>query len=324
MTLVHVGIAVFAAFFLATLTVFLIARDRLSYRNRRLRERMRRMAEGAAEVGESGYVILRDESFSQIPFLDKILSRSKKVARLQQMIDQAGLPLKSGALILGMLSLTGLVWLLASTVLKMPFVDVIVALLAGSLPLLWVMRKRRQRIDRFEELLPEGIDLVINALRSGFSLESSLSLVAQEIPDPLGAEFAITFEEQNLGLDLVQALDNMNRRMPSEDLKIMTTAIAIQKKSGGNLAEVLGKISALIRERFHLRREIRTLTAQGRLSGMILVLMPLVMAVILSILSPGYIKILTQDPVGQYMIAIAVILEVIGILVIRRIVNLKF
>jgi len=324
MTLVHVGIAVFAAFFLATLTVFLIARDRLSYRNRRLRERMRRMAEGAAEVGESGYVILRDESFSQIPFLDKILSRSKKVARLQQMIDQAGLPMKSGALILGMLSLTGLVWLLASTFLKMPFVDVIVALLAGSLPLLWVMRKRRQRIDRFEELLPEGIDLVINALRSGFSLESSLSLVAQEIPDPLGAEFAITFEEQNLGLDLVQALDNMNRRMPSEDLKIMTTAIAIQKKSGGNLAEVLGKISALIRERFHLRREIRTLTAQGRLSGMILVLMPLVMAVILSILSPGYIKILTQDPVGQYMIAIAVILEVIGILVIRRIVNLKF
>jgi len=324
MTLVHVGIVVFAAFFLATFTVFLIARERLSYRNRRLRERMRRMTEGAAEIADSGYVILRDESFSQIPFLDRILSRSTKVARLQRMIDQAGLPMKSGALILGMLSLTGLVWLLTSSFLKMPFVALVAALVAGSLPLLWVMRKRRQRIDRFEELLPEGIDLVVNALKSGFSLESSLSLVAQEIPDPLGAEFAIAFEEQNLGLDLVQALDNMNRRMPSEDLKIMTTAISIQKKTGGNLTEVLGKISALIRERFHLRREIRTFTAQGRLSGMILVLMPPVMAVILSVLSPGYIKILTAEPAGRYMIAVALILQVVGILVIRKIVNLKF
>ena len=324
MTLTHVGIAVFGAVFLGVFAVFLIARERLSSRNRKLRERMRRISEQAAEIDGGGYIILRDQSFSQIPFLDKILSRSTLVARLQLTIDQAGLPMKSGALILGMLSLAGLVWLLGSSLLKMPFVVLVAALVAGSLPLLWIIRKRLQRIDRFEELLPEGIDLVVNALQSGFSLESSLSLVAQEIPDPLGPEFAIAFEEQNLGLDLVQALDNMNRRMPSEDLKIMTTAISIQKKTGGNLAEVLGKIARLIRERFYLRREIRTLTAQGRLSGLVLVLLPLVMAVILTVLSPTYVKTLIDDPAGQYMLGTAVVLQVIGVLVIRRIVDLKF
>ena len=324
MTLTHVGVAVFGAVFLGVFAVFLIARERLSSRNRKLRERMRRISEQAAEVDGGGYIILRDQSFSQIPFLDKILSRSTLVARLQRTIDQAGLPMKSGALILGMLSLTGLVWLLGSSLLKMPFVVMVAALAAGTLPLLWIIRKRLQRIDRFEELLPEGIDLVVNALKSGFSLESSLSLVAQEIPDPLGPEFAITFEEQNLGLDLLQALDNMNRRMPSEDLKIMTTAISIQKKTGGNLAEVLGKIARLIRERFYLRREIRTLSAQGRLSGLTLVLLPLIMAVILTVLSPTYVKTLFDDPAGQYMVGTAVVLQVIGIVVIRRIVDLKF
>jgi len=322
-TLQQIAIAVFGAVFLALVAVFLFAYNRLSYRNRRLRERMRFLAEGQAEEDTGGYIILRDQSYSQIPFLDRLLARFMCARSLQRMISDAGLPTKAGVLILGSLALGALVWFVTSTFLDVWWVAILLTIPATILPYLWVWRKRRQRIDRFEELLPEASDLIVNALKSGFSLESSLNLVGQEIPDPVGTEFAILYEEQNLGVDLVQALQNMSQRMPSDDLIILTTAIAIQKKSGGNLAEVLGKISEMIRERFQLRREIRIRTAQGRLSGLILVLMPPALVVIIMFLNPTYLDSLVTDPLGPYLVGTAVVLQLVGIIAIRRIVNLR-
>lgn len=319
----QVAIAVFGAVFLALVAVFLFAYNRLSHRNRRLRHRMRSLAEGQVQQDEGGYIILRDQSYSQIPFLDRLLSRFRFVRRLQQMIYEAGLPTKAGVIVLGSLTLAALVWFLSTTLLDVWWVALLVTLPAATAPYLWVWRKRQVRIDRFEELLPEAIDLIVNALKSGFSLESSLNLVGQEIPDPVGTEFAILYEEQNLGVDLVQALENMARRIPSDDLIILTTAIAIQKRSGGNLAEVLGKIAEMIRERFQLRREIRIRTAQGRLSGAILVLLPPALVIIIMFVSPTYFDSFVEDPLGPYLVGIAVVLQVIGIFTIRRIVNFR-
>lgn len=324
MTMTHIAIAVFATVFLLLLVVFLIAYERLARRNRRLRERMRNIVEEKEVAPESQYLILRDQSYSHIPFFDRILSRMASARRLQEYIDQAGLPIRAGALILAALSMASVIGFVVAILTGAELLGILVALTTIPIPFLWVSWVRSKRIDRFEELLPEAIDLTVNALKSGFSLESSLSLVAQEMPEPVGNEFAITYEEQNLGVDFVKALDNLTTRMPSDDLRIMTTAITIQRRTGGNLAEILAMLARMIRERFTLRREIRIHTAQGRLSGTILVLLPVALAIMIQFLNPNYLKILFEDPVGLYMVFVVIVLQIIGIYAIKQIVRLKY
>jgi tight adherence protein B len=320
-TVTQIAIVVFAAVFLLSLSLLLFAQERLTKRNRLLRRRLRAILEHRKEQEDAGFILLRDERISYIPFLHRLLSRLRFARNLQQLIDESGVPTKAGTLILGMLSLGGLVVLLVDARWHNPLLALIPGIVVGSIPYFWVVRRRRSRINRYEELLPEAIDLIVNALRSGFSLEASLNLVAQELPDPIGTEFAMTFEEQNLGLDLGQAFENLNRRVPCQDQIIMTTAIIIQKRTGGNLTEVLGKIAQMIRERFMLRREIRILTVQGRLSGMVLAVLPIVMVIVLSLINPGYMQVLIRDPVGPYFIGGAIVLQIIGFVVIRRIVR---
>lgn len=324
MTMTHIAIVVFATVFLILLAVFLVAYQQLARRNRRLRERMRDIVEQKDVSPETQYLILRDQTYSHIPFFDRLLSGIASARRLQDYIDQAGMPIRAGALILAALSISSVAGLAVTLVLGSKLLGFVVTLICLPVPFFWVMWRRAKRIDRFEELLPEAIDLTVNALKSGFSLESSLSLVAQEMPEPVGNEFAITYEEQNLGVDFVQALDNLNRRMPSDDLRIMTTAISIQRRTGGNLAEILTMIGRMIRERFSLRREIRIHTAQGRLSGVILILLPIALAIMIQILNKDYLKILYDDPVGLYMILIVIVLQIIGVYFIKRIVRLKY
>lgn len=321
MTLTQIGIAVFASVFLLSLALLLFAQERMAKRNRLLRRRLRAILERREDQEHAGYVLLRDERISYIPFLNRFFSRMRFARNLQQLIDESGVPTKAGTLILAMLSLGGLVILLVDARWHSPLLALIPGVVIGSIPYFWIVARRRSRLNRYEELLPEAIDLIVNALRSGFSLEASLNLVAQELPDPIGTEFAMTFEEQNLGLDLGQAFENLNRRVPCQDQIIMTTAIIIQKRTGGNLTEVLGKISQMIRERFMLRREIKILTVQGRLSGMVLAILPIVLVVILSLINPGYLRVLITDPVGPYFIAGAIGLQIIGFFVIRRIVH---
>jgi len=148
-------------------------------------------------------------------------------------------------------------------------------------------------------------------------------MVASEIPDPLGIEFALTFEEQNLGVSISEAFSNMERRVESEDLSLFTTALLIQKKTGGNLVEILEKIGSTIRERFKLKREIKIFTAQGRFSGFVLVLLPIIMAVAILTISPDYLKTLLVEKAGNYLLGAAIIMQIVGILVIRRIVNIR-
>lgn len=319
----YVAFSVFAAVFLIVVAIAIFAYERLSVRNRRLRERVRSVVEGNIEEEDTGYIILRDESYSKIPFLDRLLTQFRFTKVLQKRIDESGMPIRAGALVLGILSLGGLVCLLAASVLGSWLLAGLIAVPFGLAPYFWMMWKRYRRLDRFDELLPEAIDLIVNALRSGYSLEASFGLVAQELPEPLGPEFAIAFEEQNLGLNMGQALDNLTYRVPSDDLKIFATAISIQKRAGGNLAEILSNISNMIRERYRMRREVRILTAQGRFSGWILVVLPLAFAAIVYVFNRDYIRILADDPAGHYLVGAAIFLQLIGMLAIRRIIRLK-
>ncbi|MGB7061058.1 MAG: type II secretion system F family protein [Candidatus Zixiibacteriota bacterium] len=319
----QIALAVFSAAFLSAVAVYLLFSEKLGKRNRAIRKRLEGLTAETPVEGEAFYPILRDDKLSGIPAMNRILSRFRFSQNFQRLIDQAGVPMKAGALVLGMLSLGGLIFLLVLSFLDSILLALAAGLAAATLPYIYVRRRRTKRRQEFESLLPETIDMIANALKSGFSLESSLSMVSREIPDPVGIEFAIAFEEQNLGVGLTDALSNMEKRVESEDLGLFTTALTIQKKTGGNLVEILEKIGGTIRERFQLKRQVRVYTAQGRLSGFVLVLLPIVTAVVLLAINPEYLKILLVEKAGNFLLGGAIIMQILGIWVIRRIVNIR-
>ncbi|UCB52420.1 MAG: type II secretion system F family protein [Candidatus Zixiibacteriota bacterium] len=321
--LLQIALAVFSAAFLAAVAIYLLFSEKLGKRHRAVRKRLEGLSAETPVEGEAFYPILRDDKLSGIPAMNRILSRFRFSQNLQRLIDQAGLPMKAGVLILGMLSLGGLIFLLVLSLLDSILLALAAGLAATSLPYIYVRRRKTTRQRDFESLLPEAIDLITNALKSGFSLESSLSMVSKEIPDPVGIEFAIAFEEQNLGVGLTDALSNMEKRVESEDLGLFTTALTIQKKTGGNLVEILEKIGSTIRERFQLKRQVRVYTAQGRLSGFVLVLLPIVTAIVLLAINPEYLKILLVERAGNFLLGGAIIMQILGVWVIRRIVDIR-
>lgn len=321
--LIQIALAVFSAAFLAAVAIYLLFSEKLGKRNRAIRKRLEGLTAETPVEGEAFYPILRDDKLSGIPAMNRILSGFRFSQNLQRLIDQAGVPMKAGALILGMLSLGGLLFLLVLSFLDSILLALAAGLAAAILPYIYVRRQKTKRQREFESLLPEAIDLITNALKSGFSLESSLSMVSKEIPDPVGIEFAIAFEEQNLGVGLTDALSNMEKRVESEDLGLFTTALTIQKKTGGNLVEILEKIGGTIRERFQLKRQVRVYTAQGRLSGFVLVLLPIVTAVVLLAINPEYLKVLLVERAGNFLLGGALIMQILGIWVIRRIVDIR-
>jgi tight adherence protein B len=204
-----------------------------------------------------------------------------------------------------------------------PIAAPILGIFASTLPLIWLMLRRRRRFRRFAKQLPDALELMSRALRAGHSLASGFNLVAGEMTDPIATEFRKAFEEQNLGIPLDQSLENMTSRMPNLDLKFFATAVILQRQTGGDLAEILDKIGRLIRERFQIWGQVQALTGEGRLSGIVLLALPPFLFVAVWRLNPDYVLPLFTDPLGKKMLAVAVIMQVLGALVIRKIVNIR-
>jgi tight adherence protein B len=268
--------------------------------------------------------IRKDSAISSIPWLNKKLLQFQVAPYLQKLISQANLKWTAGRLLM----LSGVCFVVPAYGIYAEFkkgpVALLVGLAAGMAPFGWVMYLRSRRFLKFQEGLPESLDLMVSALRAGHSLIAAMGLVSRECPDPVGMEFRGCFEEQNYGLELKVALDNMMERMPIQDLAIVATAIMIQKESGGNLAEVLDKTSHVIRERFRLQRQVKTHTAQGRLTGWILTMLPVVLAGLLYFINPDMMSVLWTKPMGIKLIWIAVGMIFVGGLIIRKIVSLDF
>lgn len=191
------------------------------------------------------------------------------------------------------------------------------------LPLLWVTFRRRRRMKKFQAQLPDALDLISRALRSGHSLGAGFNLVQTEMTPPVATEFGRVFEEQNLGIPLEQALQNITQRVPNLDLKFFATAVTLQRQTGGDLAEILDKIGTLIRERFRIWGQVQALTGEGRLSGIVLLALPPVLFLAVYRLNPDYVMTLFTDTMGKQMLAGAVVLQLLGAVVIRKIVNIK-
>jgi tight adherence protein B len=264
----------------------------------------------------------KNERISSIPWLNRRLLKFELVPRLQAWINQADLKWSAGSLLAGCAMCFALPAYLTYWRFSSPLAAILMGLALGSAPALWVRRKREMRLGKFQEGLPEALDLMVNSLRAGHSLVAAMGSVARECAEPIGGEFRACFEEQNYGLEMKTALENMINRVPLQDLRIVATAIMIQKESGGNLSEVLDKTAHVIRERFRLKRQVRTHTAQGRMSGWVLTLLPIVLGVALYFLNPQMISLLWTTPVGVKMLWIAGVLVVIGGLIIRKIVNM--
>jgi tight adherence protein B len=201
-------------------------------------------------------------------------------------------------------------------------ISLLLGLLIGASPFLFVLYKRTQRFNKFEQGLPEALDLMVSALRAGHSFNSALDLAASESPDPIGKEFRICFDEQNYGLELKTAMNNLSTRIPLQDLKIVITAILIQKECGGNLAEVFDKAAYVIRERFQLKRQVRVHTAQGRLTGWILSFLPIVLGILLYLLNPESMSLLWTRAIGVKLLYLSGAMTIVGAFIIHKIVNM--
>ena len=278
---------------------------------------------GKAHPSDEIVDLRRQELFSAVPWLNRWLLRLEIAPRLRTWLYQANLKWTVGVVLLMSLACflipAYLVYLRTRTII----LALLVGLLLGGAPIFYVLAKRKQRFGRFEQGLPEAIDLIVSALRAGHSLVSALGLVADESPDPIGPEFKICFDEQNYGLDLRTAMDNLVARVPLQDLRLIVTAILIQRSSGGNLAEVLDKAAYLVRERFRLRRQVQIHTAQGRLTGWILSFLPVVLGIALYLVNPDTMSLLWHRDLGIKLLYSAGVMTIIGALVIRKIVNME-
>jgi tight adherence protein B len=264
----------------------------------------------------------KNESVSSIPWLNSKLGKLELIPYLRRMLSQAALPWSPGRLIAMCLALFAVPSWVAMQYLNVIPVALGIGALLGFAPYGWVLFKRGKRFGAFEKGLPEALDLMVSGLRAGHSLIAAMALVARECNEPIGPEFKVAFEEQNYGLEMKAALDNLLYRVPLQDLKIVTSAIMIQKESGGNLAEVLDKASYIIRERFRLKKQIMVHTAQGRLTGLILACLPVVLGIAIYFVDPAMISILWKRDIGIMLLWIAAGMVALGGVVIYKIVDI--
>lgn len=304
------------AFGLVLGTYVFISRKRLA----RQAAARRRIKE--AQVLGTGLSLLRDESASSIPVLNAWLQKSSHTMNLQHSIRQAGLSVRPATIILAAITLAFL-GLLVGKIQHGMLVGLAYGVLGLFAPYMFLRFKRRRRIENFEAQLPEAMDMLINAMQAGYSFQAAMELVGHEMPDPLGTEFSQFYEEQRLGIDVRAALLSMQDRVQSLDLKMFITAVLIQRETGGNLTEVLSNISRVVRERFRIQGELRTLTAQVRLSSKMLALLPIIVVSGVMLTNPKFIEPLFQEQAGHVILVVAGVSQVVGFIIMRKIANIE-
>jgi tight adherence protein B len=270
-----------------------------------------------------GLKLVRDEMMSSVPLLHRLMMQWAWSTKLQDCLVQAGMTTRPGKIVL-MSGVLGIgTYIVAGFFIRQFFLVIPIAIFAASIPILVVLFKRRRRMRKFEETFPEALDLLGRAVRAGHAFTTGLEMISKECAEPLAGEFRTAFEEQNFGLPLRDALLNLSERVPIIDVRFFVTALMIQKETGGNLAEILDGLARVIRDRFRIYRDVQVRTAQGRLTAGILIALPIAMMGILSIINPKYIGVLFTDPQGPYMLGIAAVLQVIGSMILWKIIHFE-
>ena len=245
-----------------------------------------------------------------------------KSISLNQLFEQADCNISPSNLI-GFSALLFLAGVAFPLVADLPAYVMGVSVILGALPWVWLFQKRKSRIAKFTSQFPEALELLARALRSGQSLAAGLQVISQEMAEPIGAEFNKAYERQRLGTTIEDALKEMTARVPSLDLKFFATSVAIQRQTGGDLAEILDKIGYIVRERFRILGQVQALTGEGRMSGTVLLAMPIVLFLYLRITNPSYMEPLWTTDIGKKMLAAMIVMQILGAIAIKKIIDIK-
>ncbi len=319
--MIAIAILVFAAVLVAVLAVYLLVGSG-GDGERELKERLALLEIRGIEQSDIPDV-LKKELLSDLPVLQRLLSYVAIAQRIDVRLRQAGVEMKVSAFALLSLALFALGALAGLLLHWHPVLTAALAVLLGLMPNVVIDIKRRRRMRAFTAQFPDALEMFARSLRAGHSFTGAIQLVSQEMPHPMGTEFRQVFDEQNLGVPLREALTGMTRRVDSLDARFFVTAILIQRETGGNLAEIIDKIAHVIRERFRIQGQLKVFTAQARMTGLILSLLPIGVALAIAALNPEYLKPLWTERAGKFLIALAISMQITGALVIRKIIRIK-
>jgi len=267
--------------------------------------------------------VVRQEKAGPLPIVDKVLDATAVGPSLKRLIEQSGVSTTPGSIVLagivGGVSAAFITSLVTNQSIAIPF-----AILIGmAAPFIWLKHKASRRLRRFEEQFPEALDLLSRAIRAGHAFQTAMGMVATEVPEPVGPEFKKTFEQQNFGLPLKDALNELAERVPLLDVRFFVTAVLIQRDTGGNLAEILDNLAHVVRERFKILRQVRVHTAHGRFTGYVLLALPAFLAVALMWINPEHMGLLFTERMGHILVAIALILQTVGFFWIRQVIKIE-
>ena len=288
----------------------------------RVARRLRMMAEGGH--GDQHHIsIIKERLLSKTPAVQHLLLQVPRIAILDRWLLQSGISWSVSEL-LGIMLLAFLVPFIAGIYFAIPWLlRLVLACVFATLPLMVVSRAKSKRLDRIEQQLPDALDLMGRAMRAGHAFPTALKMVGDEMSDPLAGEFATAFDEVNFGISMQDALMNLATRVPSTDLRYFVIAVLIQRETGGNLTELLSSISAIIRDRIKLLGQVRVLSAEGKMSAWVLGLLPFGAALMIQLTNPQFLEVLYTDSGGRKMLAVASVMMVFGVFVMRSIIRIR-
>ncbi|MES2117763.1 MAG: type II secretion system F family protein [Pseudomonadota bacterium] len=316
------GILIFVAVVLGIEALYLAWNGTKGPEAERVARRLRTMSAGA-HLGQQSNSMIKQRLLSESPALQRLLLELPRISQVDRLLEQSGLSW-SVAELMGVQLLCFMVMLIGALWMGLPWLLVLVlAAGAAGLPLLYALRAKDQRLARIDEQLPDALDLIGRAVRAGHAFPTALAMVGDEMREPLAGEFAAAFDEVNFGISMQDALLNLATRVPSTDLRYFVIAVTIQRETGGNLAELLDNISAIIRARMKLMGQIRVLSAEGKMSAWVLGLLPFAAAAMIHLTSPQFLAVLYTDPGGRKMLAGALTMMLIGLYVMRRIIRIR-
>jgi tight adherence protein B len=288
---------------------------------KRLDERLREVGQ-TVDSAEAAAIIKQIQE-GRLQGVEKLIARTSMGPRLSMLIEQSGTRTTSSTIVVLSLATAFAVWFIAGLFVHLPFAGPVSLLVGASLPTLWLRRRRTVRLRQFEEQFPEALDMLSRAMRAGHAFQTALGTAGDEMAPPVGEELKKVFDRQNFGLPLNEALKELTERMPLVDVKFFVTAVAIQRESGGNLAEILDNLAHVVRERFKVLRQVRTHTAHGRFTGFVLLALPAGLAIALSFIAPAQMHLLFTEPLGRMMIVGAIVMQTLGFFWIRKVIKIE-
>ena len=289
-------------------------------KQRHLEQRLREVSGPAEPEGAKTSILLNAQSNA---LFDRLAHGTRGGAFLSTLIEQSGVRTTPGAVIFFSIAMGLIAAVTALIFVRMTWVAPIGFGFGALLPTFVLIRKRSMRLRKFEEMFPEALDLLSRAVKAGHAFQTAMNMAADELPDPVGPEFRKTFDQQNFGLPLRDALNAMSERIPIIDVKFFVTAVLIQRETGGNLSEILDNLSHVVRERFKVLRQVRVHTAHGRYTGWVLLALPAFVGLAMMRINPEHMELLYKEPMGQKMLTAAVVMQTVGYLWIKKVIKIE-